>query len=151
MHVYETREGFDAQLGTVKKWMRAGQALDIAPTLLQNVAYSIGDSLTYWWDTAEGLATPDMVGGRRYLTALSPIDGELKVVVAPKGDLAGTEAYSDLTDRERYEAVDGPVATVPAGGALIVDVDEAFRVLPDPAVHAVMLHVTVEGYSFPNK
>ena len=48
MHVYESREQFDAQLGTVKKWMRVGQALDIASELLQDVAYSIGDSITYW-------------------------------------------------------------------------------------------------------
>ncbi len=151
MHVYESREQFDAQLGTVKKWMRVGQALDIAPELLQDVAYSIGDSITYWWDGAEGLATPDMVGGRRYLTALAPMDGELAVVVAPKADLELTEAYSDLTDRERFAAVDGPVVTVPAGGILAVDIDEAFRVLPEPGSHAVMAHVTVEGYSFPNK
>ena len=66
MHVYESREQFDAQLGTVKKWMRVGQALDIAPELLQDVAYSIGDSITYWWDGAEGLATPDArAHGRR--------------------------------------------------------------------------------------
>ena len=54
-------------------------------------------------------------------------------------------------DRERFAAVDGPVVTVPAGGILVVDIDEAFRVLPEPGSHAVMTHVTVEGYSFPNK
>ena len=79
------------------------------------------------------------------------MDGELAVVVAPKADLELTEAYSDLTDRERFAAVDGPVVTVPAGGILVVDIDEAFRVLPEPGSHAVMTHVTVEGYSFPNK
>lgn len=151
MHVYETREQFDAQLGTVKKWMRTGQALDIASGLLRNVAYSIGDSLTYWWDRTPGLATPDMVGGRRYLTVLSPIDGDMAVEVAPKADLTCIEAYSDLTDRERFAADGGEVVTVPRGGVLVVDVEEAARVLPDPDVAAVMLHVTVEGYSFPNK
>ena len=40
---------------------------------------------------------------------------------------------------------------MPKGGVLVVDVEEAARVLPDPDVAAVMLHVTVEGYSFPNK
>lgn len=152
MHVYETREQFDAQLSSVKKWMRVGQALDIAPTLLQDVAYSIGDSLTYWWDRAEGLSTPDMVGHRRYHTVLSAIDGELEVAVAPKAELEPTEAYSDLTDRERFAASDAaPVVTVPAGGVLVVDIDEAARVLPEPNTAAVELHVTVEGYSFPNK
>lgn len=151
MHMYETRTEFDAQLGSIKKWMRAGQALDIAADLLQDVAYSIGDSLTYWWDAADGLSTPDMVGGRRYLTALAPIDGPLAVAVARKDTLESTEAYSDLTDREHFAATDAEPVMVPAGGVLVVDADEAYRVLPEPCSRAVMLHVTVEGYSFPNK
>ena len=62
MHVYENRTLFDLELSSVKKWMRVGQALDIAPSLLRDVAYSIGDSLTYWWDRTAGLSTLDMVG-----------------------------------------------------------------------------------------
>ncbi|MBM6867205.1 hypothetical protein [Collinsella tanakaei] len=151
MHVYETRARLDAELGHVKKWMRVGQALDIAPTLLRDVAYSIGDSLTYWWDRTPAVATPDMVGSRRYLSVLAPIDGSAQVVVAPKAELSQTVAYSDLDDRERFEAVDTPVVTVPAGGVLVMDEDEAFRALPDPDVAVVVVRVTVEGYSFPNK
>ncbi|MCF2622338.1 hypothetical protein [Collinsella tanakaei] len=151
MHVYETRAQFDAELSSVKKWMRVGQALDIAPTLLQDVAYSIGDSLTYWWDRTSALSTPDMVGTRRYLSVVAPIDGEAHVVVAPKADLAPTRAYSDLDDRERFEAADVKPVVVPAGGILVVDEQEAFRILPDQDVAAVMVRVTIEGYSFPNK
>ncbi|MFR7797434.1 MAG: hypothetical protein ACLU37_04310 [Collinsella sp.] len=42
--------------------------------------------------------------------------------------------------------------TIPAGGVAVVEIDEAYRVIAeasDPRV--VVLHVTVEGYSFPNK
>lgn len=151
MHVYENRAQFDAELSSVKKWMRVGQALDIAPTLLQDVAYSIGDSLTYWWDRTPAIATPDMVGSRRYLSVLAPIDGDAHAVVAPKADLSLTRAYSDLDDRERFEATEAEAVCVPAGGVLVVEEHEAFRVLPDPDVAAVVLRVTVEGYSFPNK
>ena len=150
MHIYDSRECFDASLDGVKKWMRTGQALDIAPTLIQGVAYSIGDSLTYWRDTATALATDDMVGRRRYLFVCSPINGDLRIVVAPKSALKCTEAYSDLTDRERFRG-EGETVTVPAGGIFVADENEAVRVQPDDDVVAVEVHVTVEGYSFPNK
>ncbi|MBT1180388.1 hypothetical protein JS531_00010 [Bifidobacterium sp. CP2] len=150
MHVYDTRELFDAELGSVKKWMRVGQALDIATTLTRNVAYSIGDSLVYWWDRTPAIATSDMTGHRRYLFVCSPQDGDMRVMVAPKSQLTSIEAYSDLTDRERFM---GPanIVTVPAGGVFVADIDEAYKVCSDPDVQAVVLHVTVEGYSFPNK
>lgn len=150
MHLYETRERFDAQLGSVKKWMRTGQALDLAPTLLQGVAYSIGDSLTYWWDRAAALTTDDYVGHRRYLSVLSPIDGDMTLMVAPKAQLAVTRPYSDLTDREWFSGR-GETLTVPCGGVAVIDIDEAIRVGDNPDVAVTVLHVTVEGYSFPNK
>lgn len=149
MHLYRTRDHFDAQLGGVKKWMRTGQALDLGPTLLQNVAYSIGDSLTYWWDTADRLASDVLTGHRRYLTVLAPFSGELTVMVASKAMLRTIEPYSDLTDRERF---DGPASAVavPEGGVVVLDVDEASKVLPSDA-KVIQVQVTVEGYSFPNK
>lgn len=150
MHVYPTRDRFDARLGGVRKWMRAGRAIDLAPTLARGVAHSIGDSLTYWWDSTAALASPDLVGHRRYLTVLAPIDGDMTVMVAPKRDLTRTEAYSDLTDRERFVGPAEPVA-VPRGGVFIADIDEAVRVSPDPDVAATVLHVTVEGHGFPGK
>ena len=42
--------------------------------------------------------------------------------------------------------------TIPAGGVAVVEIDEAYRVLADTTDPRVtVLHVTVEGYSFPNK
>ena len=51
MHVFNSRADFDAQMKSVKKWMRTGQALDGVADLQHDVAYSIGDSLVYWWVT----------------------------------------------------------------------------------------------------
>lgn len=52
MHVFNSRADFDAQMKSVKKWMRTGQALDGVSELQHDVAYSIGDSLVYWWVNA---------------------------------------------------------------------------------------------------
>ena len=49
MHIFNSRADFDAQMKSVKKWMRTGQALDGVSELQHDVAYSIGDSLVYWW------------------------------------------------------------------------------------------------------
>lgn len=39
--------------------------------------------------------------------------------------------------------------TIPAGGVAVVEIDEAYRVVADAAdPRVVVLHVTVEGYSF---
>lgn len=150
MHLYDTREDFDRQLGTVKKWMRVGQALDIAPTLQRDVAYSIGDSLTYWWNDAAGLSSDCLTGHRRYLTVLAPFEGELIVKIANKKQLNAVGRYSDITDRERF---DGPASfvSVPQGGVLVADIDEALAVTSLMTTKAVQLQVTLEGYSFPNK
>lgn len=151
MLVFETRATFDAQMKSVKKWMRTGQALDGIADRLHNVAYSIGDSLVYWWQTAAEVATPDFVGHRRYHTVLAPLDGSVTVEVAPKVQLACTRAYSDIDDRERFEGA-GEKVEVPAGGVAIVEIDEAWRVVPGATDSKLaVLHVTVEGYSFPNK
>ena len=151
MHVFNSRADFDAQMKSVKKWMRTGQALDGVSELQHDVAYSIGDSLVYWWVNAHEAATADLVGHRRYHAVLAPLDGDLTVEVASKADLACTRAYSDIDDRERFEGT-GETVTIPAGGVGVVEIDEAYRVIAeasDPRV--VVLHVTVEGYSFPNE
>lgn len=151
MHVFNSRADFDAQMKSVKKWMRTGQALDGVADLQHDVAYSIGDSLVYWWVYARETATADLVGHRRYHAVLAPLDGDLTVEVAPKAGLTCTRAYSDIDDRERFEGA-GETVTIPAGGVAVVEIDEAYRVIAeasDPRV--VVLHVTVEGYSFPNK
>lgn len=151
MHVFNSRADFDAQMKPVKKWMRTGQALDGVSELQHDVAYSIGDSLVYWWVNAHEAATADLVGHRRYHAVLAPLDGDLTVEVAPKGGLTCTCAYSDIDDRERFEGT-GETVTIPAGGVAVVEIDEAYRVVSDATdPRVVVLHVTVEGYSFPNK
>ena len=139
MHIFNSRADFDAQMKSVKKWMRTGQALDGVSELQHDVAYSIGDSLVYWWVNAHEAATADLV------------DGNLTVEVASKADLTCTRAYSDIDDRERFEGT-GETVTIPTGGVAVVEIDEAYRVVADAAdPRVVVLHVTVEGYSFPNK
>ena len=88
MHVFNSRADFDAQMKSVKKWMRTGQALDGVADLQHDVAYSIGDSLVYWWVNAHEAATADLVGHRRYHAVLAPLDGDLTVEVAPKASPA---------------------------------------------------------------
>ena len=96
-------------------------------------------------------ATADLVGHRRYHAVLAPLDGDLTVEVAPKAGLTCTRAYSDIDDRERFEGA-GEKVVIPAGGVAVVEIDEAYRVVSDAAdPRVVVLHVTVEGYSFPNK
>ena len=100
---------------------------------------------------AHEAATADLVGHRRYHAVLAPLDGNLTVEVASKADLTCTRAYSDIDDRERFEGA-GETVTIPAGGVAVVEIDEAYRVVADAAdPRVVVLHVTVEGYSFPNK
>lgn len=86
MHVFNSRADFDAQMKSVKKWMRTGQALDGVADLQHDVAYSIGDSLVYWWVNAHEAATADLVGHRRYHGRGSlRSTGDLTVEVAPQG------------------------------------------------------------------
>ena len=126
MHIFNSRADFDAQMKSVKKWMRTGQALDGVADLQHDVAYSIGDSLVYWWVNAHEAATADLVGHRRYHAVLAPLDGDLTVEVAPKAGLTCTRAYSDIDDRERFEGT-GETVTIPAGGVAVVEIDEAYR------------------------
>ncbi len=51
--------------------------------------------------------------------------------------------YGGLTDGQHFS---GPatLVTVPRGGLLVVDIDEAARILPESEADAVLLHVTIE-------
>ena len=92
MHVFQSREQLDAELGTVRKWQRTGQALEASLMLAKAEAHSIGDSLVYWWQDAATLAAEDFVGHRRYLTVISPQDATSPTV----------SALSELPTRSRY-------------------------------------------------
>ena len=150
MRLFESRELFAELTAGTKKWDRTVEALDVAPTLEAGVAYSIGDSLTYRRDAAAAFATDQLVGRRRYHQVVAATGGDVAVEIAAKTDLTEAGPYDDLTDRQPFDGA-GVVTTVPSGGVLVVDIDEAARVLPNPASEAVVLHVTVEGATFHNK
>ncbi len=152
MRLFTNRDTMREVMAQHKKWRRTLQAIDQAPGLLPGVAYSIVDSLTYRRDLAPALATNELIGRRRYHGVVAPLDGDLLVAVAKKRDLVEAASYSDLTDRQPFDG-DAEAVTVPEGGVLVVDIDEAFRILPEPhpGTDAVLLHVSVEGASFHNK
>lgn len=150
MRVFQTRDLFDEVLGSTTKWGRTLEAIDASPELTEGVAYSVGDSLTYRRAGTADLATSDFVGRRRYHLVVAPTAGDVDVEIAAKGDLVPVEQYSDLTDRERFSG-SGQTVRIPQDAVLIVDVDEAARIHPDPDSSAVVLHVTVEGATFHNK
>lgn len=150
MRLFTDRATMHEVMGGHKKWRRTLQALENAPSLQSGVAYSIVDSLTYRKDRTSELATDELVGRRRYHGVVAALDGDVDVAVAPKADLVEVGAYSDLTDRQPFRG-EAEVVTVPKNGVLVVDIDEAFRVLPTPDSEAVLLHVSVEGATFHNK
>lgn len=170
MRIYHSVEEFVQQCAQHKKWNRTVQAIEAAPSLLPDVAYSIGDSLTYWWqptnDLAQAYYRSEFIGRRRYLTVLTPFSGDARVEVAAKKNLHTVEPYSDLTDRERFSG-EGEVITLKPHEILIVEPSEACRVLENSSdsqdlqgtqdtrassAHTIIeIHVTVEGFSFPNK
>lgn len=150
MRLFDTRTAFDDILGGTKKWLRTGEALDVAPTLQEGVAYSIGDSLTYVADDASAFATESLVGRRRYHQVVASTQGTVRLEVVRKDAVAETSPYSDLTDRQSFSG-SGEIVDIPEGAICIVDIDEAARILPEAEGAAVVLHVTVEGATFHNK
>ncbi|MFE6970293.1 hypothetical protein [Isoptericola sp. NPDC057653] len=149
MRVFRDHAHLQEVLGGVPKWDRTLQALR-ADRGLAGVMYSVGDSLTSMRERTPALATDGLVARRRYLVALSPVDGDASVEVAPVAGLEVAAPYSDLSDRELLRGP-GERRTVPRGAVLVVGPGEAVRVLPSPDVTAVVAHVTVEGATFHNK
>lgn len=150
MRLFPDHDTMREILGGTRKWARTLEALDAAPGLSAGVAYSIGDSLTYRKAPTSALATEELVGRRRYHLVVAATSGEVAVEVAPKRAVTAAGSYSDLSDRQPFTG-SGETVRVPAGGLLVVDIDEAARILPSPESEAVLLHVTVEGASFHNK
>ncbi len=150
MRIFDTRTAFDDVLGGTTKWSRTGEAIDVAPSLHQGVAYSIGDSLTYVIDDAASLAREHLVGRRRYHMVVASTHGTVRLEVALKSNLDASTDYDDHTDRQHFSG-SGEVVDVPEGAICIVDIDEAARILPEAETTAVQLHVTVEGATFHNK
>lgn len=160
MRTYDTAAAFQTNLGHVRKWMRCGQAIDQSPAIRPGEAYSLGDSLTFWNAAADALADAEgrYVGHRRYHAVLSPIDGVVDVEVVPKAALDTVVPYDDTTDREWFAAAGGEAVgdamtriTLNPGAVLIVEEDEALRVVTGSEARVTVVHVTVEGFTFPNK
>lgn len=158
MRIYHTINEFVQQCAQHKKWARTLQAIQSAQELLPNVAYSVGDSIAYWWQDSQSLAhdyyCDHYIGRRRYLTVLTPIQGSVVVQVAAKQHLQLVQNYSDLTDRELFIG-EGTSITLQPQEILIVEPDEACCIQDteqqEQRSTVIELHVTVEGFSFPNK
>lgn len=150
MRLFNDQETTREILGAHRKWQRTLEAVSGAPDLPAGVMYSIGESLTYMRDQAASLATPYLVGRRRYHFVVAALTEGVCVEVAPKSELTAEGPYDNLSDRQPFTG-SGQVVQLSAGALLIVDIDEAARILPTPASEAVLLHVTVEGATFHNK
>lgn len=149
MQLFPDYPTFESVLGGITKWHRALQALrDGGP--LPEVAYSIGDSLTYRRTRTATLATPHFVGRRRYHLVLAPLSATAQFEVADKGSVTPTTPYSDITDQQWFTGF-GQTVAVPSGAVLIADIADTVRTHPDPDVEVMVLHVTVEGATFANK
>lgn len=74
----------------------------------------------------------------------------MTVELAPKHRLQAIDVYDDLSDRERFTG-SGAVVAVPLGGLIVIDDDEASRIIANPDGTGALIRVTVEGYTFPNK
>lgn len=131
-------------LGAHRKWQRTLEAITRAPNLMANITWSIGNSLTYRRADTSVLATAQLVGHRRYQMVFAALTGAVVVEVAPQADLSPEADYDDLSDRQ-YFAGQGELVNIPAGGVLVVHIDEAARVLAEPIAEAVLAHVTVEN------
>lgn len=153
MTLFASREDLVAGHAGVTKWERLLAALDNADAVRPGVAHSIGDSLTYRRESAEGLSQTTFVGHRRYQTVLSVLVGEVRTDLAPQSALPTYEAYSDLSDRERFSATAGVghVVTASQGQILAVPVDHAWRVAPGQHADLLVVRLTVEGATFHNK
>ncbi|MGD7732894.1 hypothetical protein ACQCX5_08020 [Propionibacteriaceae bacterium G57] len=138
------------ELGNYRKWQRVGLALELRGRLQPGVAYSLGDSGTFRLTSAAGLVRGELVGHRRYLPVLACLRGHLDVEVGRTDDLVALGDYDDTTDRQ-YFTGSGRIVRVLAGGLLAISTDEAYRVVgpAEDDVEVMVLHVTVEGPSFP--
>lgn len=131
------------------KWGRAAQAILAAPTRPTGVMHSIGDSLTYL-RTRRRHDTDHFTGHRRYLEVIAAGGSPVPLEIAPKAELERCTAYSDLTDREHFAGGGRPLTLRP-GQIAVIGIDEAVRWLEPAAEPSTVLHVSVEGTTFPNK
>lgn len=147
MLLFESVADFARVLSGTRKWARTLEAIANVPHVADDVAYSIGDSLTYRVTTRPDHV--ELTGHRRYLAVRHVVSGRSVVEVAPVADLTATDEYSDLTDRRHFAGA-GEVVELPKGSVLIADIDEALRDV-EVTGRVLTLRVTVEGAFFANK
>lgn len=152
MKTYPDTESLLRERGSARKWRRVCEAVERIDRLPAGVAYSIGDSLTYWHAPADVLLAAWNIGDalvatRRYLSVVHAVGAPLGIDVVATDTAVGLTAYDDLSDRQLLAAGTSPTRTVkiPAGGIVVVEPAEAFRIAPGSGARAVLLRVTVEG------
>ncbi|MFE4464416.1 hypothetical protein ACFRCR_04765 [Oerskovia sp. NPDC056781] len=153
MTLFSSREDLATGRSGVTKWVRLLSALDNARAVRPGVAHSVGDSLTYWRESATALGDGALVAHRRYQTVLAVLDGEVRVELVPRTGLVPVMPYSDLSDRETFAPVPGggDVVTVAPGQILAVPIDHAWRHEPTTTADLLVVRLTVEGATFHNK
>lgn len=133
-----------------KKSNRVVEAIETAPTLSTNITYSIGDSLTYIIRKGYLSDNNNLLASRRYQTVIYLESGNIDISYANINELKAINEYSDLTDRQSYTGQTKQV-TIETGNLVVLDSEEAYRILPTQELNGIILRVTVEGRSFHNK
>ncbi|ATG53027.1 hypothetical protein CFK38_17015 [Brachybacterium vulturis] len=149
MQLFTDLAEFERVTAGKPRWARAAQAIRAAPARREGVMHSIGDSLTYL-RTRRRHETGHFTGRRRYVEVIAAGEAPVRLEIAAKAELVGRTEYSDLSDREQL-AGSGQELTLRPGEIVVVEIDEAVR-YPEPAAEpCTVLHVSVEGTTFPNK
>lgn len=141
MRRFASLDEFLAACDEARKWWRVAEAVRRSEQVLPEVAYSIGDSLTYRVTTQPDCTV--LTGHRRYLEVRCVVEGVAVIEVAPVTDLRAIDDYSDLTDRQHFTGAGGRYELA-AGELAVVEAGEAVR---DESVEGrvIVLRVTVEG------
>lgn len=149
MRTYASIEEFRDQRPAGTSWERCVQALQQVSGLKNDVAHSIGDSLTYYKTNRPEPRSSDFVGHRRYRIVLVALEGPVSLSIANKCDLETSEPYSDLSDREYFTGV-GNAIELSEGAVLVLGIDEALRFPSECPLLGIVL-LTVEAATFHNK
>lgn len=131
-----------------KKWNRTYEAIEASNGLLAGVYYSVGDSLT-WMNLPAGFQDKHLQASNRYLRILYVKSGEVTFLHSQTAGCAEIRAYSDLDDKV-FLSGDVAEEKLEAGNFVIFEPADATQI---QAVNGetLLLRVTVEGFSFPNK
>lgn len=132
------------------KWARAAQAIRAAPAHEEGVMHSIGDSLTYLRTRRRHDESGLFTGHRRYLEVIAAGEAPVRLEIAAKAQLTRRTEYRDLTDREHFAGTGRELVLLP-GQLVVIEIDAAVRYPARAAEPFTVLHVSVEGTTFPNK